>query len=308
MRINNLLNFRAAIFFYAFFCYLVIWPALSWAKTELSSNYLPWSYDGVASQCPDIHSYLWVEHSLGAHCIRYFASTNLSHQQTVIIQFYGDRDLASRTPTDEIKNNTHRAQLSYAQRQSKRAADVPVVVMARPGTYGSSGYHKDKRSELEFRPIYHALDNLKSRYGIKNFILLGHSGGATVAAAMLTMGRDDILCAVMTSGTYDYLPRQAMRLMKRDRPLAFSKSIQRIAQGYDPYFHVDEIKADPQRKIYIAGNPKDKNTPFDLQVAFAWRIQAQGHHAEIVEVPTKAPSYHDMAGFKPLQLAASCAN
>jgi len=82
---------------------------------------------------------------------------------------------------------------------------VSVIVLERPGTFGSSGNHLRRGQVAEFLVLNSALDAIRQRYNIQQFVLMGHSGGATAAAALLTLGRNDVSCAVLTSGALGLL-------------------------------------------------------------------------------------------------------
>lgn len=279
----------------------------AWAYTvAVDEAPLAWSAQANSQQCPNAPSYLWVEGDVGPACIRYFAAGQLEKAEVLIVQFYGDRDKSLRQAPEDIENNTLLAQQAYAEKQAALAGR-PWLVMARPGTYGSSGDHRKRRYQEEFVVLGRALDELKRRYGVKKLVLLGHSGGATVIASLLTMGRDDIQCAVMSSGTYNYMARNILWRMSRHRSLDFNAASQRIFDRYDPVFHVQGVVPDDTRQLYIVGDPRDTNTPFHLQVQFAWMLRGYGHRVDVVEMEGKAPSYHNLLGSGSSQLAIRCA-
>ena len=279
----------------------------AWTYTIAAEDQpLAWTAEAEISRCPNAPSYLWVEGESGPACIRYFWAGQLESAEVMIVQFYGDRDRSVRQAPHEIENNTLLAQQAYAEKQAKLSGR-PWVILARPGTYGSSGDHRQRRYKEEFIVLDQALNALKERYGTRKFVLLGHSGGATVIAALLTMGRTDIQCAVMSSGTYNYMARNILWRMQRHRSLDFTKASQRIFDRYDPIFHVQGVAHDQNRKLYIVGDPRDSNTPFHLQVQFAWMLRGLGHDVEVLEMEGKAPSYHNLEGGGLRQLAARCA-
>ena len=44
------------------------------------------------------------------------------------------------------------------------------------------------------------VDGLKARLGLDDLALAGQSGGAAIAAGLLTLGRKDVQCVVLGSG------------------------------------------------------------------------------------------------------------
>ena len=283
-------------------------PCVGKANADpLQEGFLAWGASARASQCPSLKSYLWVRDGADEFCIRYFDGGHVENAETVMVQFYGDRDQAIQQPIALIPDNTSEAQRAYAFQQAIKVG-IPFVVMARPGTYGSSGDHRLRRQKAEFVALSLALDAFKKRYGTKRFILLGHSGGATVIAGLLTLGRTDIQCAVMSSGTYNYIARDVLWRIDRGRPLNFDSNSRRIFKKYDPMFHASGVETDAARRLYIVGDRRDSNTPFHLQVEFAWILNDYGHHAEVVEMEGRQPEYHNIKGSGLFELASDCAN
>jgi pimeloyl-ACP methyl ester carboxylesterase len=268
---------------------------------------LPWSQRASRADCPDEAGYLWLPLKSGDACLRYFASTDLQGADTAIVYLTGDRDKLLLTRPDQIPANTAQAQTAAMQRLSRQAA-VPVVMLARPGTYGSSGDHRlRRRMTEEFEPLYAGLDLLRRRHGIRRLVLWGHSGGATAAAAMLTMGRTDLQCAVMTSAAFDYLERWRINRI-RGGPAPSAERGQVLARAmYDPIAHVGGVMPDPLRAVYVLGDPRDTVTPFVLQTEFANALQRAGHRAVVRQVNGRPPEYHDMSENSGFRQATACA-
>jgi poly(3-hydroxybutyrate) depolymerase len=58
--------------------------------------------------------------------------------------------------------------------------------MSRPGTYGSSGDHSQRRRPAEAKIISAAIDALKKKYQIQELVITGQSGGGHVTASLIT--------------------------------------------------------------------------------------------------------------------------
>ena len=198
-----------------------------------------------------------------------------------------------RRKPEKIPNNTIESQQKLAKNISKKI-NIPVVILARPGTYGSSGNHAHRRQKKEFLALDAALSSLKKRYNIRNFILYGHSGGATSAAAILTLGRNDISCAILTSGAYDLLERAERLRVMRGQGSQKNKDITGLRNPYDPLKHISGIAFNPKRRILVIGDSRDQVTPFDLQTKFAEALKTSGHHVSLLEWPARKPQYHNM--------------
>lgn len=266
---------------------------------------LAWGSAANRETCPDEASYAWIEHAQGFDCIRYFVGAEISQAAVVIVMLSGDRDRLLRRPPEEIRNNTRRTREAIATKLSEQSG-VPVVLVSRPGIYGSSGDHRQRRQAREFLALDGALSSLRLRYEVGQFALLGHSGGATAAAAILTLGRDDILCAVLTSGAYDLAERTRRRALEAGRHWTENLDTTGLDQPFDPLHYVEHIVPDPRRRIYVLGNPQDKITPFDLQKKFAAAVAAAGHYVELRIAPARAPTFHDLLDDTGLKTVSEC--
>lgn len=278
---------------------------MAYADSSDNEEYLLWNQPPDRSTCPDEPSYVWVEHSHGVECIRYFASDDLHDVHTVIVEFYGDRINFMDTPPGDIPRNTAHDQVRHAKQQAM-IANTPVVIIARPGTFGSSGDHSARRQEKEFHSINSAIDAIKQRYSIERFTLLGQSGGATAAAAILTMGRTDITCLVLTSGAYSLLERAHRIRLQNNRPTNPDRDTTGLRNPYDPINHIEGIDQNSETSIYILGNRNDRNTFFDLQENFWQQLVDAGHDAFIEEHQAIPPMHHRLEGDVGISKASEC--
>ena len=268
---------------------------------------LRWNQPAVRADCPDRAGYLWVQPAAGPACIRYFASDGIDGARIAIVQFSGDRDDVMDEAPTRIAGNTEALRTRDAQRSRDRAG-LPWIFMARPGTYGSSGDHgRRRRLAEEFAPIDAALDALKRRHGIAQFVLVGHSGGATAAAAMLTLGRTDLRCVVMTSAAFAYEERVRLRQEMAGQGPPSARALAAVQGMYDPLLHIDGVVRDDRRQVFVLGNAADNVTPFVLQQRFADALRTAGHRVAVREVQTLPPEYHNMRGQPGLETARDCA-
>jgi len=276
------------------------------ALAEGTVTYLGWNMPAEEQACPVGDDAVWVEYSAGDDCIRYFAGGELDDAPLVIVRLYGDRTSYMGRNAEDIPGNTADAQQAYAERRADELG-MPVVVIARPGTYGSSGDHRRRRQVEEFLALNAALDEVVRRHRIGRVILSGHSGGATAAAALLTFGRSDVACAVLTSGAYGLLERAHMLRERNDREQRPGVDLTGFADPYDPLDHIDGILHDPGRTILVIGNEDDQVTPFILQQRFAEAVAAAGHNVQLMTHPAQAPKHHDLTSSIGITAAARCA-
>lgn len=266
---------------------------------------LRWNVPAEQADCPVGDTAVWSRYDGGRECIRYFAAGRLDHAPVAMIVLRGDRRGWIRRDPATIPRNSVHAQQAYVAGLAKQFG-LPVILVARPGTFGSSGNHFHRRQAEEFLALDGALDEIREIYRINRFVLVGQSGGATAAAALLTLGRTDISCAVLTSGAYDLLERAEFLRKQNGYPSRPGRDTTGLQRPYDPLAHVNGIASDEDRLIMVVGSLEDRLTPFRFQKKFADAIKARGHRVHLIEHPAPPPLHHslDKVG---LETAAECA-
>ena len=155
---------------------------------------------------------MWVTHEGNGACIAYYPSQGSSHglpqgptglARTGHAVIFFEGDVPAGLGRDEAKLKAHLDRLRQALDHYARIYRVPYIFIARPGTFGSTGAHQERRGVREVHVLNAALDRIRARHRIERVTLTGQSGGATVAAALLTLGRTDVDCATPASGGYD---------------------------------------------------------------------------------------------------------
>lgn len=147
------------------------------------------------AQCEAARNAVWVasaEH--GDVCLRYWqAGFGAGATPRALVFFHGDVWLGTATSPDYLKLTD--AGLQAQAEQWVQQTGLPYLYIGRPGTHGSSGDHMQRRRRGESVQISQALDVLKARFGIREWVVAGQSGGGHVTASLLS-DRDDIVCAV----------------------------------------------------------------------------------------------------------------
>jgi hypothetical protein len=264
---------------------------------ELAVTFPPENiYGGIRisrQECERLKLAVWVEHRHGSECIRYYPGAKIQGAPRAVFFFHGDV-LDGRTPLASASaNNSVAAKLKEARNLSG-ANGVPFVLVARPGTFGSSGFHTERRLPKEFYSLNAAVDAIKAKHGIGEIILSGQSGGATTVGALLTLGRTDVACAVATSGGYDVMGRARYIFHTQGKGRPGCDTTLHCA----PYNVIDftsRVAANPTRRIFIIGDPLDSNTPFSFQKAFAEKLQHAGHNVIVVEAKAEGSEHHRLA-------------
>jgi hypothetical protein len=177
---------------------------------------------------------------------------------------YGDPHAAKHSDTNKL--------LRDAQKIS-RTTKMPAIHLARMGLDGSSGSHRNRKTQLELQATNLALDAIKRRYGFQGFQIFGNSGGSTVIAGLLTV-RDDIGCAVLGSGQLSG---------HRDYPGTPAQE--------QPIRPLDAVRNSSAR-IIVVTDPNDQVVPREKQDVFVRRLSAAGRPVEQFYVTAVGDRHH----------------
>jgi hypothetical protein len=239
-------------------------------------------------------SAVWVVVNGEGDCIAYYAGGLEAHNPKAIIFFQGDLinrqwDAFGNTISQSVDpkyakdSPTHEADL--AGRWAARLG-VPYIFLARPGTFGSSGDHKERRRLREVLLVDAAISAIKQRHQIESLILVGQSSGGHLVGAMMAT-RHDISCAVATSGV------TAVR--RRVELLHWPADATGFRDYWDPADHVGEIKAAPGLRIFVVGDPADLNVPFLAQTYWFDLLKNRGLDATLITGAAAGPEHHRLA-------------
>lgn len=253
------------------------------SRTFPSHQVLHGSFSST-NQCAVVPDAVWVEADARGDCLRYYAAGLTGRQPAPDLMVYLSGDFLLR------KRDVNFVSKSYADKSPaaltadaaawREQAGFPAMVLGRPGTYGSSGNHDQRRWRHEVDLVAGALDDIKRRYGVERFHLAGQSGGGHLVAALLNQ-RSDIGCAVISSGTVAI--KHYWRLVRhQDAP----------AERYDPIDDVAAIARQPQPTILVLSDPKDPAMPFASQAHYVEKLREVG--VAVTHVLLNAPdgSHH----------------
>ncbi len=251
--------------------------------------------------CEAVEHRIFVEHFVGTECIAYYATPGQPTVKTTVMYFNGD------VPDEFFRRRgaleAHQKELNATARFLAERQGVRIVFVARPGTFGSSGDHDLRGERREMMVMNAAVDAIKARLGLTDLVLAGQSRGSQVAAALLTMGRRDVRCAVLGSGSLFTVENERRFQLSKGRQVS-EVSLRNIF--FDPSAYLAEIVGDAGRRIFILGDRADTITPFDQQMAFGQRLKELGHHAVTFEIRAQGREMHG-ATHLALPAAAMCA-
>jgi hypothetical protein len=257
----------------------------------------------IPSACEIGLNQVWVAVDGRGDCIAFYASGNLHDAKQAVLYFEGDIPSSYRRHAAKLKR--HLSSLRRSLDMLATALHIPYALVARPGTFGSTGNHRDRRKDREYLVMRAAVDAIRVRFGLEHVSLTGQSGGATVVGALLTLGITDVKCAVAASGGYDlkamldwHAGRQDIVGRYREHPAVLSNS-------FNVMDHLAGVRRDPGRRVFVLGDPRDQVTPFVQQKRFAAALKLAGHHIELIEKTARGPEHHGLS-LPALKLAGLC--
>jgi pimeloyl-ACP methyl ester carboxylesterase len=252
-------------------------------------------------QCARIPRAAWVVVDGRGDCIRYYA-INIGEGRipALAVYIHGDR-LENRT-TDLAPPEGY---VSYGPAGIERdlriwaeGSRVPFLFVARPGTHGSSGDHKQRRRAREALLVNGALEAIKRRHGVERFHIAGHSGGGHVLASLLNMRRD-IACAAISAGVVAVHER----LQLVNRVADFTG----YADYYDPVAHIDGIRRDPPPRIFVIADRGDKRVAYAIQALYVRRLKEIGLDPVLFHGIGRGGNRHGLS-YLSLPVALKCAD
>jgi pimeloyl-ACP methyl ester carboxylesterase len=241
-----------------------------------------------AEQCRQLEQQqtaVWVSVHGKGWCLRYYAF-GLDRQNPVVAGWlHGDIGGGPRSGPSGHQQGLGPAAMIDQERNLSRKFHKPFVFLARPGAYGSAGYHRDIAStKLEADLVAAEIDALTVRYGVKSWVLAGNSGGGSLAAVMLTRRRD-ITCAVISSGAPDFNAYLTAHHWLKQRSSANLNAIEDIAR----------MPKTPGQRIIVMGDPRDKNVFWSLQQHYADALERHG--VNLTRLPLergRPPEFHSL--------------
>ncbi|MGI4984091.1 MAG: hypothetical protein ACRYGL_12325 [Janthinobacterium lividum] len=221
------------------------------------------------------------------------------------LRFYGRFDRQSTLPPvifldgdmigGERFDATLRADDTYAQRSPaslQREAEQYAIAtsrlfvhIARPGIFGSSGDHLQRRRPREIALVDAAIDQLKLAFSWDRIDLCGFSGGAHLVAALLAR-RTDVRRAVMASG----ILAVRRRIDERDG----TTDVTGHADFIDPLDLVAEVAAHAPRSIVILTDPDDAAVSAAVQTAYVDALRSAGVAVDYRMMSAADPAHHDL--------------
>lgn len=243
---------------------------------------------------PDSTSNIVLEHNGRAECMKYYSCNLQSSNDIAMIQLHGDvislKADGTRVPHPNYLGMTPNRILQQLKTWSDDTDGVPTIFMARPGTYGSSGDHEDRRTIDEIDIINQTLDAIKERHRIKTFLVMGQSGGGLVAAGLLER-RNDILYAVLCSSVLDSKGHFAHTRKFNPIP-AWPKH--EMSKYYTPLEAANPV-LNTRCRVYVVSDPRDIIVPLVFQRRYYNKLMKSGLGCEQIFAYARPTRHHDLS-------------
>ena len=244
------------------------------------------------SQCNETTGAVWAKYGdADGECIRYW-STGLSSavNNRVIFFFHGDI-LAGNSVLDKSYEKKSPATMLDRWKNFFPDNTKPSIYIARPGTYGSSGDHSQRRRPAESKIISAAIDVLKKKYNIEEIVVTGQSGGGHVTASLITH-RSDIVCAVPASAPASPRMRAQIR--------GFGQDTTNYPDSYEPTENLKNRVFHPKLRVFVVADENDINVPFASQTVLADKLKEQKVSALVIRGDATGSEKHRLlaTGFK----------
>jgi len=161
--------------------------------------------------------------------------------------------------------------------------DRTFVALARPGIFGSSGNHQERRRPREVAIVGAALDALKAAFGWTTIDLAGFSGGGHLVAALIA-DRSDVGCAVIASGV--------VSVRQRNAEMKWETDVTGFSDFVDPIDPIERVAQCPPRQVIILTDPEDKIVPSASQSAYVAALRKVGVSVEHRLIRALEPTRH----------------
>lgn len=224
-------------------------------------------------------------------CLRtYSQGLSAADNPTVLVYFSGDVLLKTKEGVRFVGSGYGRQSPELMGRDMARwsaQAGIPAIFIARPGMFGSSGDHNQRRELREVMLVDGALDAIKRRYRVSAFILAGQSGGGHIAASLLNRRRD-VSAVVLSSALLSV--REVTEYWNKRRMVQSAS-----AALYDPIDHLGGIRRDPKPLILVLSDQQDRIVPYPSQLTYVRRLRAAGLEPQHITLSATDKSHHALA-------------
>lgn len=228
---------------------------------------------------------VWVKVQAKGWCLRYYAF-GLGGENAIAAAWLNG-DIVGGDGTSPAGHQTGLGPMAMIEQERvlSQTYRTPFIFLARPGTYGSAGEHRALHStKLEADLVAAEIDALTARYGVRSWVLGGHSGGGTDVAALLAR-RHDIRCAVVSSGGAAYSAYLT----------AHHQSWRIRSDNLNAIDDVGKIPISTASRVIVMGDPRDRSVFWSVQHLYYDALKERGINVTLL--PLKRgwpPEFHSL--------------
>lgn len=186
----------------------------------------------------------------------------------VIKVYYGEDDLKN-VPWASEETLVDAAYVNSLVDKLADRYQTPIIKLATPGAWGSSGSLELQYSHASYEIINKVIDEIVEQTGAERIVLSGVSSSGNVASGVMLL-RNDVSCAVLASA-----PLNLEIAVKNNRSLNDYMGAQNV---HDPYNEIRRLPVDEKRRIYIGYSETDEVVSPSSPIAYAEQLRNLGHN------------------------------
>jgi pimeloyl-ACP methyl ester carboxylesterase len=219
----------------------------------------------------------------------------------VLIYLHGDVPFRERTDAKFYRAFTTKRLPAFAKLAASSNTDI--ITLIRPGYFMAPGDTLFRRAPTTNDTMAAAITQIIQKYGYKSVALVGQSGGAMIAAAMMMQPEQTPPCVVLASGShYQGIKRAgkaAKRLVrkvgaKRNVTLREARQREFDAASFEIGSNMDRVRPDPARRVFVLADRQDSIVPFAGQPLFVAEMTIRSHHAVLMELQARGAQHHGL--------------
>lgn len=237
-------------------------------------------------QCAQTMDAVWVQGPTYKECIRYFPSPAFAsgHVDRAVVFMEGDVLSVDGADPNYSKMSPGKL-INWSTVEQKRDGGLAYVIVGRPGTDGSSGNQNKRRTQYETLVMNAAIEKIKVKYGIKEFGLIGQSGGGGLVGALIAE-RQDIICAVSSSGVTSVKYRQEEKGKTADVTGTPFNDV------WDPIDQILRVHPMPGFRMFVTSDGQDTDVDFGSQNNYVQAAKVAGLPIYQIMVHGQGKSHH----------------
>jgi hypothetical protein len=246
-----------------------------------------------------------VEYQNWSECLSFYVFGKVADSHAGIIFLSGDID--GQLDVQVRMSWMFRAFGALANDAAKAslAEHVPVIILGRPGLFGSTGDHRYRHTQLEYELVGRAIEELVTRLRVTQVALVGGSGGSSTIMGVISLGSKQGNCIVAASGGYDIANMAERKYQAKGIGISQQQRAQWHRRLFSHHSSLGGIAKEVQRRIFLVGDSTDTFAPFAQQIRYAESLQTAGLRVQVVEAKSPRGDGHSFT-YESLVAAAHC--